>query len=72
MSRSRPSLLVSVRNLAEARAAIEGGCDRLDVKEPSRGPLGKADASVIAEIAAFARNGIARDSDVSCSVALGD
>jgi (5-formylfuran-3-yl)methyl phosphate synthase len=72
MSRPRPSLLVSVRNLAEARAAIEGGCDRLDVKEPSRGPLGKADADVMAEIAAFARKGIDRDNDISCSVALGE
>jgi (5-formylfuran-3-yl)methyl phosphate synthase len=72
MSRPRPSLLVSVRNLAEARAAVEGGCDRLDVKEPSRGPLGKADADVMAEIAAFARKGIDRDHDISCSVALGE
>jgi hypothetical protein len=72
MSRLRPSLLVSVRNLDEARAAIEGGCDRLDVKEPSRGPLGKADAGVMAEIAAFARKGIDRDNDISCSVALGE
>lgn len=66
-----PDLLVSVRNLAEARAAIDGGCDRLDVKEPSRGPLGMADHAVIAEIAAFSLE--ARDCDrLPCSVALGE
>jgi (5-formylfuran-3-yl)methyl phosphate synthase len=70
--RPRPRLLVSVRNLAEARAAIDGGCDRLDVKEPDRGPLGRADADVIAEIAAFAQNATGRGTRVSCSVALGE
>jgi uncharacterized protein (UPF0264 family) len=64
-----PALLVSVRNLADARAAIEGGCDRLDVKEPLRGPLGMADASVIAEIAAFSMQAAA---PLPCSVALGE
>jgi uncharacterized protein (UPF0264 family) len=64
-----PALLVSVRNLADARAAIEGGCDRLDVKEPLRGPLGRADADVIAGIAAFALQQTAR---LPCSVALGE
>ena len=64
-----PALLVSVRNLADARAAIEGGCDRLDVKEPLRGPLGMADARVIAEIAAFSLQAAAF---LPCSVALGE
>lgn len=45
-----PQLLVSVRNADEARAAIEGGCDILDIKEPSRGSLGRADTSVILDI----------------------
>ncbi len=67
-----PSLLVSVRNLAEARAAIDGGCDRLDVKEPLRGPLGMADAGVIAEIAAFSARADDRRDAVPCSVALGE
>jgi (5-formylfuran-3-yl)methyl phosphate synthase len=66
-----PELLVSVRNLAEARAALDGGCDRLDVKEPLHGALGMADDDVIAAIAAYAlqkdgRNGL------PCSVALGE
>jgi len=36
-------LLVSVRNGKEARAALAGGADLIDVKEPSRGSLGAAD-----------------------------
>ena len=45
-----PGLLVSVRNAAEAHTAMAGGADVIDVKEPSRGPLGAADASVAAEV----------------------
>ena len=44
-------LLVSVRNAAEAQDALFGGADLIDVKEPARGALGAADASVIAEVA---------------------
>ncbi len=66
-----PDLLVSVRDLAEARAALEGGCDRLDVKEPQHGPLGMADDAVISEIAAFSLQTHVRDC-VPCSVALGE
>jgi len=36
-------LLVSVRNAEEAVAALAGGADVIDVKEPSRGALGAAD-----------------------------
>jgi uncharacterized protein (UPF0264 family) len=43
-------LLVSVRSAAEAAIALEAGVQVLDVKEPSRGPLGRADASVIEDI----------------------
>jgi uncharacterized protein (UPF0264 family) len=43
-------LLVSVRSVEEAKAAVEGGADLIDIKEPDRGPLGKADDSVIAAI----------------------
>ncbi len=49
-----PPLLVSVRNALEARAAVVGGCDLLDVKEPVRGPLGMADRPVMAAIAELA------------------
>lgn len=49
---SSPRLLVSVRSAEEARAALEGGAAVIDVKEPSRGSLGRADARVIREVAA--------------------
>ncbi|MEQ8787269.1 MAG: (5-formylfuran-3-yl)methyl phosphate synthase [Pirellulaceae bacterium] len=38
-------LLVSVRSAEEAEAAIAGGADIVDVKEPLRGSLGAADAA---------------------------
>jgi len=62
-----PRLLVSVRSALEAEAALAGGCDILDVKEPTRGPLGMADRSVIAAVAQVAaRNG------AMCSAACGE
>jgi uncharacterized protein (UPF0264 family) len=50
ISRPRPRLLVSVRNAEEALAAAHGGADVIDVKEPDRGSLGRADDDVIATI----------------------
>jgi uncharacterized protein (UPF0264 family) len=48
-------LLVSVRSAAEAEAALQGGADLIDVKEPARGPLGQADdATLVAVIARVA------------------
>jgi uncharacterized protein (UPF0264 family) len=49
-AQTSPRLLVSVRDVDEARAALAGGAEIIDVKEPSRGALGKADPAVIAEI----------------------
>ena len=43
-------LLVSIRSVEEAKAALDGGADLIDVKEPSRGPLGRADRRVIAAV----------------------
>jgi (5-formylfuran-3-yl)methyl phosphate synthase len=43
-------LLVSVRDADEAEIALAGGADLVDVKEPSRGSLGRADDTVIAEV----------------------
>lgn len=43
-------LLVSVASAAEARLALEGDADIVDVKDPTRGSLGAADASVLREI----------------------
>jgi (5-formylfuran-3-yl)methyl phosphate synthase len=46
-----PRLLVSVRDVAEARAAAAGGADIIDFKDPARGPLGRADFEVISAAA---------------------
>jgi len=43
-------LLVSVRDIAEADAAIAGNADIIDVKEPSRGSLGMASLETITAI----------------------
>jgi uncharacterized protein (UPF0264 family) len=45
-----PDLLVSVRSSDEAEAALVGGADVIDVKEPARGSLGRADDVTIAEV----------------------
>ena len=45
-----PRLLISVRNEAEACEALSGGADLIDVKEPTRGPLGAADVGTVEKI----------------------
>lgn len=40
-------LLVSVRDVAEAEAALRGGADLIDVKEPNHGALGAAALEVV-------------------------
>lgn len=50
------SLLVSVRDAEEAREAVAGGASIIDVKEPGRGPLGRADAATAAGVAAAVRD----------------
>src|ERR671923_2585613 len=45
-------LLVSVRDADEARAALRGGAEVIDAKDPSRGALGAVDASVLHDIVA--------------------
>jgi len=46
----RPRLLVSVRNADEVTAAIEGGADWIDLKEPLAGPLGSVDVEVAIQV----------------------
>jgi len=46
-----PRLLVSVRDLHEARQAVAGGADWIDLKDPLRGPLGPVDARIAHEVA---------------------
>ena len=68
-----PQLLVSVRNASEAMAALAGGADIIDVKEPSRGSLGMADVATMSEVLATveaANRG--RVNSVPVSVALGE
>lgn len=59
-------LLVSVRSAAEVGAAVEGGADIIDAKEPSRGSLGAVDAAALAAIAHAVPDGL------PLSIALGD
>lgn len=59
-------LLISVADATEARLALDGDADIVDVKDPARGSLGAVDASVLREIAEVV--GAARP----LSAALGD
>src|SRR4051794_11876993 len=59
-------LLVSVRSAAEVGPALGGGCDIVDAKEPSRGPLGAVTGAALRAIAACVLP------ETPLSVALGD
>ena len=62
-------LLVSVQNAAEAAAAVAGGADVIDVKQPARGSLGMASPENIQGVAEYLqRSGCERP----LSVALGE
>ena len=50
-------MLVSVRDLAEAREALRAGVDFIDLKEPSAGALGGLALPVIREVVAALRAG---------------
>lgn len=62
----RTGLLVSVRSADEVEAALAGGADLIDAKEPSKGPLGMAEAEVVAAIVAKVKG------RVPVSAALGE
>lgn len=59
-------LLVSVRNASEAAAALAGGADIVDAKEPLNGPLGQVSPAALASIASAVGGG------APVSAALGD
>jgi uncharacterized protein (UPF0264 family) len=59
-------LLVSVRSGEEVAAALTGGADIVDAKEPARGPLGPVTPAALAAIVACT------PASVPLSVALGD
>lgn len=62
-------LLVSVRSASEAVAALAGGCDILDVKEPANGPLGRAAPEVVRDVCQVVAR---QQADVPVSMALGE
>ena len=59
-------LLVSVRDAEEARAALAGGADIIDAKEPALGPLAPVSPAILQSICASV------PVTVALSVALGD
>lgn len=59
-------LLVSVRSATEARDAVAGGADIIDVKEPQHGSLGRSDVQVWRDVVAAVGN------HAPVSVALGE
>ncbi|MGZ4184687.1 MAG: (5-formylfuran-3-yl)methyl phosphate synthase [Solirubrobacteraceae bacterium] len=59
-------LLVSVVSASEARSALVGGADIIDVKDPSQGPLGAPPPRVLSEVVAEV------GAVAPVSVALGD
>jgi uncharacterized protein (UPF0264 family) len=59
-------LLVSVRSAEEVDAAIAGGADIIDAKEPANGPLGAVSAATLARLASRVPSG------TQFSLALGD
>ncbi|MCA9065650.1 MAG: hypothetical protein KDA96_21425 [Planctomycetaceae bacterium] len=71
-----PRLLVSVRSCDEALAAMRGGADFIDVKEPRNGALGRADWETIHAIGqCVARHQASRtafENTPGFSVALGE
>lgn len=62
-------LLVSVRDRSEAREAIAGGADVIDVKEPLAGPLGRAGLEETLGVAAAVRHA---DRPLPWTVACGE
>jgi uncharacterized protein (UPF0264 family) len=62
----KTGLLISVRSADEVDAALAGGADLIDVKEPSRGALGMAEAEVVAAVVQKVKK------RVPVSAALGD
>lgn len=64
-------LLVSVRNLEEAKAAFDGGVDLIDLKEPLRGPLGAVTVEVASNICDWFQS-LPDSRGVKLSLAMGE
>ncbi len=63
---TKTGLLVSVRSADEVAAALAGGADLIDVKEPAKGPLAPAEAEVVAAVVSAVKG------KVPVSAALGE
>jgi uncharacterized protein (UPF0264 family) len=64
--RTRTGLLISVRSAEEAAAALDAGADLIDVKDPTKGPLGMAHHETVAAVVE------AVGGEVPVSAALGE
>lgn len=51
--KQRPRLLVSVQDIGEAEAALAGGADWIDLKQPTAGPLGPVSTETAREVVNF-------------------
>lgn len=65
-------LLVSVRDVEEARIALEAGVDLIDLKEPSHGALGAVDTKVAEEVVRLRDSGNEAQRTIPLSMALGE
>ena len=63
---TKTGLLVSVRDVSEARIAVRASVDIIDIKEPNKGSLGAAEAQTINEILSVVNE------NTCVSVALGE
>lgn len=65
-------LLVSVRDVEEARIALESGVDLIDLKEPSRGALGAVDLQTARDVVAQRDGYQASRNATPLSMAIGE
>src|SRR5882672_859550 len=71
-NRSSPLLMTSVSDVEEAAAALLGGADVLDVKNPREGSLGACPPAVLRAVVALRDRAAATGRRVPVSAALGD
>ena len=69
MSSPRVELLVSVRSCEEIPAALAGGCDLLDFKEPQQGALGMVPAQSLQKMTEYCHH---HNVSLPLSMALGE
>lgn len=62
-------LLVSIKNRNEIQPSLDGGCDILDLKEPSNGALGMVDEITLNSITKYIHE---NSIDIPVSMALGE